>query len=86
MNLMGVERLTQIQISDLKDQFETETGTSDAESDHEEAEFPFGMCKPASKHDILMALPTRPVVDRLVARYFSNEIAPSRHSYVFDSF
>lgn len=71
--------LTDFQISDLKDQLDNDFVIVDPEPELEPvlggSELPFGPCDSATKEEIIMAIPERQVVDRLVAKYFQDEVA-----------
>ncbi|RKL26669.1 hypothetical protein BFJ72_g13629 [Fusarium proliferatum] len=80
-------------IAELKDHFDNEEELSHpdvqgVESPGAEMTGPqlfYGCRKPASKDEILASIPTRPVVDRLVSRYFNSfEMSPAvLHSVQF---
>ena len=66
-----------LQTAELKDHFEDETNSNEyqrLEMELPEAEGPellFGSNNYASKQDIIASVPARPIVDRLVSRYFN---------------
>lgn len=74
-------------IADLKDHFEQEEMHARHQLPYDETFIPertgpqllYGCAKLASKEELLAALPARPVVDRLVSRYFNSfEMSPGK--------
>ncbi|KAH7386217.1 fungal-specific transcription factor domain-containing protein [Cadophora sp. MPI-SDFR-AT-0126] len=67
------------EISDLKEHVDNDFVIVDSEPELEAvlggSELPFGPCDSATKEEIIMAVPERQVVDRLVAKYFQDEVA-----------
>lgn len=74
--------LTVFQISDLKDQLDNDFVIVDPEPELEHvlggSELPFGPCDSATKEELILAIPERQDVDRLVAKYFQDEVAHGR--------
>lgn len=69
-------------ISDLKDHFEKEDDSPQPE--YASPKLLYGSLNHASKSEILSSIPPRPVVDRLVSRYFNAlDMAPGRSIAVF---
>ncbi|KAF5691017.1 hypothetical protein FDENT_3621 [Fusarium denticulatum] len=81
-------------IAELKDHFDNEEelshpavqGVEPPGAEITGPQLLYGCPKPASKDEILASIPTRPVVDRLVSRYFNSfEMSPDRVQAVLHS-
>jgi hypothetical protein len=62
-------------IADLKDHFDndlTEDQTPETDGDKYEPHILFGFNNHASRFDIMSSIPTRPICDRLLSRYFNS--------------
>jgi hypothetical protein len=78
--------LSTSKIAELKDDFESDAiDGEESEMDPstlelEGPELLFGKNKNATKEELLAAIPTRPVVDRLMSKYFKTmDMASGRH-------